>query len=232
MSGKKQTPNIKELPQDERPRERLLSKGPNALSNTELLAILLRTGSANEDVMQLATRLLSHYGGLRGLARADAGQLQQIKGLGEAKIAQLMAALELANRLAAIPPDARPVINSAADAARLVREMGYLPQEQVRVILLDTGRRVVGIPTIYIGTVNMSLLRVAEIYRDAITRNCPAIILVHNHPSGDPSPSPEDVEMTRTIAAAGRLLDIQLVDHLIIGYSAWRSLKELGLYIP
>jgi DNA repair protein RadC len=121
------------------------------------------------------------------------------------------------------------MINSAADAARLVLVMSHLPQEQVRVILLDPMRRVVAISTVYIGTLNATVLRVSEIFREAVTRNCPAIILAHNHPTGDAHPSPEDVELTRTLAAAGQLLDVVLLDHLIIGHHGWTSMKELGL---
>jgi len=220
---------MRDIPSADRPRERLLRQGGDAVSNAELLAILLRTGTAQENVLQLATRLLAQYDGLGGLARASASELANINGLGDAKISQLLAALEIGRRLAALPAVKRPQIQQAADAARLVLDMGYLTQEEVRVILLDNGRRVVAMPTIYKGTVNVSVIRVAEVFRDAITRNCPAMIVVHNHPSGDPSPSPEDIELTRTIRAAGQLLDIQVIDHLIIGYQAWRSMRDMGL---
>lgn len=223
------TTPMRDIPNADRPRERLLEQGAGALSNAELLAILLRTGTASENVLQLATRLLAQHGGIAGLARTTAAELAHIKGLGDAKIAQVLAALELGRRLAAMPTQERPQINRAADAARLMMDMGYLAQEQVRVILLDNARRVVAMPTIYMGTVNVSVVRVAEVYREAVTRNCPAIILVHNHPSGDPNPSPEDVELTHTLIAAGRLLDIELVDHIIIGQQVWRSLRDMQL---
>ncbi|MFN8373507.1 MAG: DNA repair protein RadC [Anaerolineae bacterium] len=220
---------ISELPDDERPRERLLSQGAVALSTAELLAIILRTGTTEENVLHLAERVLAQYNGVHGLAQATPADLQQVKGLGTAKIAQILAALELGKRLMTYRPGERPVINSAADAARLVLDMSHLPQEHVRVILIDSMRRVVNISTVYIGTVNASVLRVSEIFREAVTRNCPAMILAHNHPAGEAQPSPEDVELTRTLVAAGQLLDIVLLDHLVIGHDGWVSLKDMRL---
>jgi DNA repair protein RadC len=207
----------------------LLTQGAASLSSAELLAILLRTGTTQENVVHLAERILAEYDGLHGLAQASIAELLQFRGLGEAKIAQIMAGIEIGRRLTKYRPDERLPINTAADAARLVGDMGSLRQEHVRVILLDSARRVISIPTVYIGTLNASVLRVSEIYREAITRNSPAIILAHNHPSGDVSPSPEDIELTRTLIAAGQLLDIMLLDHLIIGDQVWTSLKDMGL---
>ena len=226
---KKQHLTVHDMPDEDRPRERLLNQGATSLSNAELLAILLRTGTKQENVLQLASRLLSEYDGLAGLARVDAEMLRDIKGLGSAKITQILAALELGKRLAKLQPEERPLIQDAADAAHLLMDMGYLQQEQIRVILLDSARRVIAVPIVYVGTVNASLVRVSEIYREAIVRNSPAMILAHNHPSGEVSPSPEDVDLTRTMIAAGRLLDIQLIDHLIIGQGCWTSLREMGL---
>jgi DNA repair protein RadC len=221
--------SIHDMPGSERPRERLMQYGANALSNAELLAIILRTGTTQENVLHLAERLLAKYDGLSGLAQASPEALQQIPGLGTAKATQILAALEIGRRTQLDNGEERPLISSAGDAARLVMDMGNLHQEQVRVILLDSGRRVISIPTVYMGTLNTSVLRVSEIFREAITRNSPALLLVHNHPSGDPSPSPEDIELTRTLIAAGKLLDIQMLDHIIIGRSKWLSLKEMGL---
>ena len=198
------------------------------VSNAELLAIILRTGMAHETALHLAERILASYNGLYGLARANPADLQTIHGLSVAKVAQIVATFELGRRLMMTRPNDRPLISSAADAARYVADMAYLSQENVRVILLDSARRVVDAPTIYIGTINMSVLRIAEIFREAVTRNSPSIILAHNHPSGDPTPSPEDVDLTRTLVTAGRLLDITLVDHVIIGEQRWVSLREQG----
>jgi DNA repair protein RadC len=221
--------SIHDMPQSERPRERLFSLGAASLSSAELLAVILRTGTAEENILHLCNRLLAHFDGLQGLAEASPAELQQINGLGTAKVAQIVAALEIGRRLTAHHSNERALINTAADAARLLRDMRHLSQEHVRVILLDMSRRVIAIPTVYIGTLNVSVLRVSEIFREAIARNSPAIILAHNHPSGDPNPSPEDIELTRTLIAAGELLDIALVDHLIIGQQDWRSLKNMGL---
>ncbi|MEO1290220.1 MAG: DNA repair protein RadC, partial [Chloroflexota bacterium] len=199
------------------------------LSTAELLAILLRTGSKSENVLQLAGRILASYDGLRGLAKVSAEELLDFKGLGKAKATQILAALALGQRAQMLQPEERPTIQRAVDAARLLADMGHLNQEQVRVMLLDTQRRVTHIQTVYMGTVNMSVLRVSELYREAIIRNSPAMILAHNHPSGDVMPSPEDIDLTRDMVSAGELMDIQLVDHLIIGQSNWLSLRERGL---
>ncbi|MEM6527366.1 MAG: DNA repair protein RadC [Chloroflexota bacterium] len=225
----KKTPTISDMPAEDRPRERLLKHGSDALSTAELLAILLRTGTESENVIRLAERILSHFGGLHGLAKTHPTQLMKIHGLGEAKVTQIAAAVEIGNRLAATMPDERTAIRSARDAAKLVMDMRYLSQEHVRLILLDSASRVMAMPTIYIGTLNASVLRISEIFREAITRNSPAIILVHNHPDGSPNPSPEDVDLTRSVVSAGELLDIHIVDHIIIGDRDWRSLREMGL---
>lgn len=220
---------MNDIPDEERPRERLMSHGTDALSTSELLAILLRTGSQEENVLELAQRVLSTYGGLRGLVRVTANELLDFKGLGKAKATQILAALALGQRASQLTPEERPQIKRAEDAARLLGDMGHLTQEQVRVILMDNHRRVTHIQTVYIGTVNMSVLRISELYREAIVRNSPAMIVAHNHPSGDTNPSPEDIDLTRSMVKAGELLDIQLIDHLIIGQTSWHSLREMGL---
>jgi DNA repair protein RadC len=221
---------IRDLPAGERPRERLRDYGSQALSNAELLAIILRTGASRESVLELAARLLSRHQGLAGLARLSFSELCGERGLGEAKAAQLKAALELGKRLSSTQPDARPVVRSPVDAANLLSlEMGLLEQEHLRVVLLNTRNEVLGIPEVYKGSVNTSLVRTGEIFREAVRRNCPAVIVVHNHPSGDPTPSTDDVAMTRQMVEAGRLLDIEVLDHLIIGHGRYLSLKEQGL---
>jgi DNA repair protein RadC len=220
---------MQSIPDEDRPRERLFARGAATLSNAELLAIILRTGSAQENVVHLAERILAQYDGLPGLALTTPAELGEIKGLGEAKIAQIIALIELSRRITVYRTSDRPMLYTAADAAQLMSDMVNLPQEHVRVILLDNNRWVISTPTIYIGTVNASVLRVSEVFREAIARNSPAIMLAHNHPSGDSTPSPEDVERTRVICAAGKLLDIQVLDHLIIAQHGWTSLKDLGL---
>jgi len=222
-------PTIKEMPTSERPRERLQAYGVGALSTSELIAILLRTGMEGQSAVNVGSRLLHDFG-LAGLARCSFDQLVNEKGLGPAKAAQLKAAFELGRRLLTEAPDELPQIRCPADAANLVMsEMGVLEQEHLRTLLLDTKNRVLAKREIYVGSLNTSLIRVGELFRPAIHANCAAIIVVHNHPSGDPTPSPEDVAVTRQIVEAGKLLDIEVLDHLIIGWQQWISLKERGL---
>jgi len=223
-------PTIHDLPSGERPRERLQYYGSEALSTAELLAIVLRTGVGGENVIRVAERLLARYNGLAGLAQASFGELTNEYGVGPAKVAQLKAAFELGRRLLATAPHERPCVRSPADAANLLMmEMGLLEQEQLRVILLDTRNHVLAIPTVYIGSLNTAVIRVGELFRAAIKANCAAMIVAHNHPSGDPTPSPEDVEVTKRIVQAGQLLDIQVLDHLVIGRQRYVSLKERRL---
>ncbi len=223
-------PMIRDLPMAERPRERLKLYGAGALSTSELLAIILRVGVSGESVIQVASRLLARYGGLPGLARASFTDLCAERGLGEAKAAQLKAALELGRRLLVASPQDRPQVKSPSDAANLLSlEMGALEQEEMRVLLLDTRNRVLAIEAIYKGSLNSAVVRIGELFRAAIKANAAAIIMAHNHPSGDPSPSPEDVRLTRDAMQAGKLLGIDVLDHLIIGQGRWLSLKERGL---
>lgn len=223
-------PTIKELPKSERPRERLRLYGPAALSTAELLAIILRTGVEGESVLALATRLLARYGGLAGLAGADFADLCAEKGVGPAKAAQLKAALELGRRLLVASPQERPEVKSPADAANLLLlEMGFLEQEHLKTILLDTRSRVIEIPTVCVGGLNMAAARMGDIFRGAIKAGASALILVHNHPSGDPTPSPEDIALTRQAVQAGELLGIEVLDHIVIGRQRFVSLKERGL---
>lgn len=223
-------PMIRDLPLGERPRERLIHYGAAALSTAELLAIILRIGTGGESVIRLAERLLARFDGLPGLAQAAIPELCQEKGLGQAKATQIKAALELGRRLLVAAPHERPQVRSPADAANLLMaEMSLLPQEHLRTVLLDTRNRVQQIPTIYVGSLNIALVRVGEVFREAIRANAAALIVVHNHPSGDPTPSPEDVRLTRMIVEAGTLLGIDVLDHLIIGRQRYVSLKERGL---
>jgi DNA repair protein RadC len=223
-------PTIMELPTEERPRERLLYYGASALSNAELLAIILRTGTRDENAIVVAQGILAAFGSLGGLVRASASEMMEKKGLGPAKVAQVKAAMELGRRLLVESPEERPQIRSPADAANLVMsEMAYLEQEHLRVMLLDTKNRVLDTKRVYQGSLNTSLIRVGEIFREAVRANCASLIVLHNHPSGDPTPSPEDVAVTRQIVEAGKLLDVEVLDHLIIGQQRFVSLKERGL---
>ncbi|MEJ5198925.1 MAG: DNA repair protein RadC [Anaerolineae bacterium] len=223
-------PTIKELPEGERPRERLEHYGASALSTAELIAIILRVGTKDENVLRLAQRLLTAYGGLAGLAQAPFSELVEIKGMGAAKVTQLKAAFELGRRLLVAAPHERPTVRSPADVANLLLlEMGTLEQEHLRTVLLDSKNHVLKVHTVYIGSLNTAVVRVGELFREAIRLNCAALIVAHNHPSGDPTPSPEDVQVTRQIVEAGKLLNIDVLDHLIISQARWVSLKERGL---
>jgi DNA repair protein RadC len=224
-------PTIRDLPQGERPRERLREFGPKSLSNTELIAILLRTGLQGENVLALSSRLLARFDGLAGLGRVSFSELCAERGLSEAKTSQLMAALELGRRFVSLAPQERAVINSPQDVANLLlAEMSVLDQEHLRVLLLNTRNEVLGIHEIYVGNVNSSIIRAAEVFRPAVQANTPSIIIVHNHPSGDPSPSTQDVEITKELIAAGKLLGIELLDHVVLGSAnRYVSLNERGL---
>ncbi len=223
---------IQDLDVTERPRERLAQYGPGGLSEAELLAILLRVGVQGENAVQVAQRLLFKFGGLMGLHRASFEELCQEYGLGQAKAAQLKAAIELGNRLAKrkLAEEERSAFNSPKDVADWVQyEMMALDQEQLRLLLLDTRNRLEKMVTLYIGSLNSSSVRVGELFKEAIRRNAAALILVHNHPSGDPSPSPEDIALTRAAVQAGKLLDVDVLDHIVIGRGKYVSLKERGL---
>ena len=224
-------PMIRDLPQGERPRERLKEYGARYLSNTELVAILLRTGIQGENVLALSSRLLAQLNGLAGLGGSSFAQLCAMRGLSEAKACQLLAGLELGRRFVSLAPEERATIHSPQDVANLVTaEMAPLPQEHLKALLLNTKNEVLSIQEIYVGNVNSAVVRPAEVFRPAVRDNAPSVIVVHNHPSGDPTPSPEDVSVTRDLIAAGELLGIKLLDHLVIGSgNRYVSLNERRL---
>ena len=224
-------PTILDLPAGERPREWLREHGARYLSNAELIAILLRSGIAGENALTQATRVIAEFDGLAGLARAEYAELCGVRGLSHAKSSQIMAALELGRRIASLAPEERTQISCPQDAANLLSaDLELQAQENLVVLLLNTRNQVVARRTVYIGTVNSSAVRPAEVLRPAIRENAPSIIVAHNHPSGDPTPSPEDVSVTRDLAAAGKLMDIELLDHLVIGRGGrFTSLKEKRL---
>ena len=218
---------IADLPADDRPRERL---GAQALGSAEVIAILLRVGVQGESAVHMGQRILQNIGGLSGLHRAAFDELCAEHGIGSAKAAQIKAAIELGRRLMLESPKDRPTINSPADAAALVQyEMSALEKEEMRVILLDTRNHVLDIVTVAHGSLNSAQMRVGEIFTPAIRLNAAALIAVHNHPSGDLKPSPNDVAITRAMLVAGKLLDIEILDHLIIGLGSYTSLKEKKL---
>ena len=221
---------VSEMASGDRPRERLEQLGAQALTTSELLAILLRTGTREEGVLQLAERIQQEHRGLRGLAGADIADLSAIRGLGPAKAATIAAAFELGRRRALEGDDERPLIGSPEDLVRLLQpELELLPQEEFRVLALDTRHRVLASRMLSRGSVSSAPVRVAEAFREAVRRNASAIAVAHNHPSGDPEPSPDDVETTRALEAAGELLDIRVLDHVVIGHGRWISMRQSGL---
>lgn len=223
-------PMIRDLPIDLRPRERLIYAGAGALSAAELVAIILRVGNPGESAIRLAERLLSHFVDLAGLAQASYDELCQVHGIGPAKAAQIQAALELGKRLMIASPSQRLQVRTPADVANLLMmEMSLLEQEHLRTVLLDTKNFVTRTTEVYAGSLNAAVVRIGEVFRSAVRANSASIILAHNHPSGDPTPSPEDVRVTEMVVEAGRLLDIEVLDHIIIGRNRYVSLKERGL---
>jgi len=221
---------IREVPSDERPRERLAMRGAGGLSSAELIALLWGSGARGRSAVDLAAEALARHDGLTGLARATDAELVDQPGVGEAKAAQLIAAFELGRRLLADWPAARWTIRSPRDIAdRLLLQMGRLEREELRVVLLNTKNVVLRVTTVYQGNVSSSLVRIGELFRDAVRLNATGLILVHNHPSGDPTPSPDDLHLTAEALAAGRLLDIDVLDHLVVGHDAWVSLRDRGV---
>lgn len=227
---------IKDLPPESRPRERLVKLGAQALATSELIALLLGTGSQTETALQLAQRLLAGNcpglpgSGLRALQDASVEELSKIRGIGLAKATRIKAALELGRRLVAETQDARPVIKSPQAAAALVmEEMRYLDREHFRILLLSTKNHVIALETGFVGSLNSSLVHPRELFRTCVRRSAAAIILIHNHPSGDPTPSEEDIQLTRRLCQCGSLLGIDVLDHIIIGDGVYFSMKEKGI---
>jgi DNA repair protein RadC len=224
------TRSIRDLPAAERPRERLALRGPGGLSAAELIAVVLGTGGAGSSAMALAEEALARHAGVGALARATDAELAAIPGVGAAKAARLAAAFELGRRSMADWPAGRWTIRSPRDVAdRLVVEMGRLEREELRVLSLNAKNAVQRVSTAYVGNVSASLVRVGELFRDAVRLDASGVILVHNHPSGDPTPSPDDLHLTAEAIAAGRLLDIDVLDHVVIGHDAWVSLRDRGV---
>ncbi len=230
MAGLEYHLTMKDLPEELRPRERLQAAGAAALSNAELLALIIGSGTKRESALMLAQRLLAEKGGLRFLATATFDELCRVEGIGVAKAAQIKAALELGKRLVSLQPEMRPSICSPRDASALVLgEMSHLDREHFRVILLNTKNQVLGVAPVSVGSLNSSLVHPREVFKEAVRRNAAAIILVHNHPSGDPTPSAEDIEVTKRLVEAGKLLGIEVLDHIIIGECTYASLRERSL---
>ncbi|HYF82573.1 MAG TPA: DNA repair protein RadC [Clostridia bacterium] len=222
---------IKDLPAEERPRERLIRHGAAVLSNAELLAVLLRVGTKEENAISLAHRILKQEQGLRYLVDSKVEQMSCIKGIGQAKAAQIKAAIELGKRLSTFELGVDKPVKSPKDVADLLMEdMRYLKKEHMKLVLLNIKCNLISVEEISIGSLNASIVHPREVFNPAIKKSSASIIMVHNHPSGDPSPSSEDIGITARISEAGKLIGIELVDHIIIGDGKYISMKEKGLF--
>lgn len=220
---------VKEMPEDIRPRERLLQKGASALNSSELLAILLRTGNRKETAIDMANRILHHCGSLKELANISIEELSSFEGIGLAKSAQIKAAIELGHRIYKEANMAKPKITNPSDVVDLVMEMQFLDKEHFRVISLSTKNHVIGIDEVSIGSLNSSIVHPREVFKKALEKSAASVILVHNHPSGDPEPSREDIQVTNRLVKAGEIMGIEVLDHIIIGANRYKSLKELAI---
>jgi DNA repair protein RadC len=224
---------IKDLPIEERPRERLQKYGAQALSDAELLAVLIRTGTRSESALVLAQRILKGDIGKSGLAYvvdSSIEELSKIKGIGAAKAVQIKAAVELGRRIASYNQRKQVVIKSPLDVKDLLmEEMRFLEKEYFKTILLNVKNHVISVEDISIGSLNSSIVHPREVFKPAIRRSSASILLVHNHPSGDPTPSREDIEVTERLVEAGKILGINVLDHIIIGSDSIISLKEKNL---
>jgi DNA repair protein RadC len=230
MSSMEYRIRIKELPEEMRPRERLHNDGPGKLSEAELLAVLLRTGNSSMSAVDLAAYLLTKVGGLKKLAESSAEDLIEFKGIGPAKVAQIKAAFELGRRLSSKEPELKQVIKSPLDVYNLLKDRTrYYDREHFMAVFLNTKNHVITVETVSIGSLNSSVVHPRELFKNSIRRSAAALILAHNHPSGDPAPSTEDIDVTQRLAEAGNIIGIQVLDHIIIGEKGFVSLKEQGI---
>ncbi|MFC6331580.1 DNA repair protein RadC [Paenibacillus septentrionalis] len=220
---------LRQLPHNQRPRERMMAYGADALSHAELLAILIRTGTKDQSAVQLSTNLLQQCGSLRELVDMSVEELTAIKGIGQAKALQLLAGIELGKRVAKSMLGDVVTVRSPYDAAMyMMEELRYLKKEHFVCLFLNTKNHIIGKETLSMGTLNASLVHPREVFRAAIKVSSASIICMHNHPSGDPSPSSEDIQITKRLAEAGSLLGIEVLDHIVIGDGRFVSLKEQG----
>jgi DNA repair protein RadC len=220
---------MKELLPGDRPREKLLRHGVAALGDNELVALVFGSGGRRGGALALANELLAARGGLHGVLRSTCDELARIAGIGRARAAQITAALELGRRTLAHAPEVRPKVRSPRDAASyLMPAFGARPVEQFGVVLLDSQHRIIRTTVLAVGTLNATIVEPRDVFREAALGRAAALVIFHNHPSGDPTPSPADVDLTRRLAAAGVLMGIEVVDHLILGDVRYCSFKEMG----
>lgn len=221
---------IKEMAKDERPREKLVKYGVSSLSNTELLAILIRTGTKDASAIDLARQILStNQMGLRVLTDSTVEELSQVKGIGMSKACQLLSAIELGKRLASSSKDVYCIKSPKDVSDLLMEEMRYYKKEYFKTILLNTKNEAISLELISVGSLNSSLVHPREVFVNAIKKSTSSIILVHNHPSGNPYPSKEDISITKRLIEAGRIIGIDVLDHVIIGDGSYCSLKEQAM---
>jgi DNA repair protein RadC len=220
---------VKELAPADRPREKLLRLGAPALGDNELLAVVLGSGHRGGNALAVANELLRVRGGLHGLARSSCGDLAAVRGVGTAKAAQVMAGVELGRRTLTHAPAARVQLRAPRDAAaHLLPAFGSRPVEQFGIVLLDSKHRVLKTSVIAVGTLNSTVVEPRDVFREALVGGAAAVVAFHNHPSGDPTPSPDDVELTGRLAAAGSLVGVPLIDHLVLGDARYCSFKEMN----
>ncbi|MBI3493244.1 MAG: DNA repair protein RadC [Acidobacteria bacterium] len=219
---------MKDLLLGDRPREKLLRHGAAALGDNELVALVLGHGSRRGGALALANALLTSRGGLHGLARAGCDDLVRIGGIGPVRATQIVAAIELGRRTLAKPPGERLQILKPFEAVEyLMPRFGSRSAEQFGIVLLDTKHRVMRVAVLAVGTLNATVIEPRDVFREAMMGGAAAIVAFHNHPSGDPTPSPEDVDLTRRLAAAGVLMGIDLIDHVVLGEGRYWSFKEM-----
>lgn len=227
MESKKPALRVKDLNESNRPRERLMREGPQALNDGELLAILLRVGVSGTNAVELGNQILAKFGSLSGIQKADVSALCEMNGVGVAKAAQIKAAVELGSRLARERLDLNAVITTPEDAIALVGyDLKGKEQEELWVVLLNTRNRIIGKDRLYKGSLNSSSVRIGEVFKMAIRNNAKSVILFHNHPSGDAQESPEDVNLTKSVIEAGKLMDVDVLDHIIIAGAEHVSIRK------
>lgn len=222
---------IIDIPEEERPIEKLLINGAETLTNAELLAVILRTGTRGENIISLSTRIISEFNGLDGLLEAGIDEITSIKGIKNIKASQIIAIGELVKRINMLGLiRAGKIISSPNDIASLImKEMVFLKQEVLKLIMLDTKNNIIGIKDVFKGSLNTSIVHPREIFKEAIKKSSSSIIICHNHPSGDPTPSKEDINITIRLKECSKIIGIDLLDHLIIGKNQYVSLKEKGI---